>query len=363
LSLRASLYRIHRSIADPARRGPLLAAGRALLWPAAAAYGLAVRLRNILYDRAWLKAHPVAVPVISVGNITAGGTGKTPFVAWLARFLVEQGRSPAILSRGYGRDRKLGIDDENRMLGALAPGVPIIVNPDRIEGARTAVARSGADVLILDDGFQHRRIARDLDIVLLDATMPFGGRHLLPRGYLRERPAALRRADVIVLTRTDLVDADRLEELKREVSRLAPDAPFACAVHRPCGLEEMPAGEGAQEHTLERLTAGEWGAFCGLGNPDGFLETLKKVGTDVLLFSFFPDHHRYRAQELKGIFQQAAAAGCEGVITTQKDAVRVATLVEREPATLPLLVLKVEIDVSEGRELLQRNILRALGRA
>ena len=359
MALKNRLLEVHRRLAETQRRGPLLALGRALLSVPAAAYRLAVALRNALYDRGWLSVGSASVPVISVGNISSGGTGKTPFVAWLAHFLSIYRCRPAVLSRGYGRDSRLGVDDENRMLGELIPGAAIVVEPDRLKGAVTAVEQFGCDVLILDDGFQHRRIARDLDIVLIDSLMPFAKGHLLPRGYLREPAASARRAGFVVLTRTDLAAPERLEELKGQLARLAPGVPVACCVHRPVGLR-MVAGPG-QEPSMEDLAGGRWAAFCGLGNPEGFRLTLAKMGVELGVVRVFPDHHSYTARELETLTAEADAAGCAGLLTTEKDAVKVARALQ-EPPPLPVLALGVEIDFTEGTELLYKSILRAIGR-
>jgi len=336
---------------------------RGLLGCAAACYGLVVRARNACYDRGWKKVHHASVPVISVGNITAGGTGKTPFVAWLAREHLE-GHCPAILSRGYGTDPRSGLDDENRLLETLAPGMPIVVDPDRVRAADLAVARHRARVLIMDDGFQHRRLARDLDIVLVDALAPFGGGlarrpcggHLLPRGLLREPLSGLARADLIVLTRTDLVSDDALRELRAELERHGAHAPVVLAAHRPTGVRVV-AGEGGGL-TLESLADGRWAALCGIGNPEGFRHTLERLGAEIVQFSAFPDHHRYRPDELEALLSSAAASGCLGVVTTEKDAMKLEHLVAAPPP-IPLLALEVRMDIASGRELLEERVLSA----
>ncbi|MHC4480063.1 MAG: tetraacyldisaccharide 4'-kinase, partial [Planctomycetota bacterium] len=239
MAIGARLFRFHRAVISRDRRGPFLLLARALLRGAAGGYGLGVALRNGLYRIGWRRPRRVGVPVISVGNITAGGTGKTPFVAWLARLLVIRKRWPAILSRGYGRDRRLGVDDENALLARLTPQVPIVVNSDRLEGAESAVSQHAADVLILDDGFQHRRIARDLDVVLIDALWPFGAGHLLPRGLLREPLGGLRRAGFFLITRADLVSAGRLRAIKERLSELGPGTPLACCHAAPQRLRPV----------------------------------------------------------------------------------------------------------------------------
>jgi tetraacyldisaccharide 4'-kinase len=188
------------------RRGVLPSLARLGLGAAAAGYGIGAGLRNLAYDRGWGKAHHAALPVVSVGNLTLGGTGKTPMVEWVCRWFRERAVRATIASRGYGG--QAGLNDEGRVLEDNLPDVPHLQGRDRVELARIAVEELEAEVLVLDDGFQHRRLARDLDIVLLDALEPFGFGRLFPRGLLREPPSSLRRADVVVLTRSDLVDVE-----------------------------------------------------------------------------------------------------------------------------------------------------------
>ena len=301
------------------------------------------------------------LPVISVGNITAGGTGKTPFVAWLARFLILNKRRPVVLSRGYGRDEATGIDDENRMLGSMAPEAPVIVNPDRVQGAATARETTDGDVLILDDGFQHRQIARDLDIVLLDAMFPFGGGSQLPLGYLREPIKGIARADLIVLTRTDLVPTDRVERLKERLAEFFDEQEIVCAVHRPEGLRRLePAGDDGRELDLDRLRSGRWAAFCGIGNPESFRETLRELGATIESFAPYADHHHYRRADLKGLMDEAVAAGCGGLVTTEKDAAKVERFVDADDP-LPVLALRVKMDFAENSEIVAQRVLSAVG--
>jgi len=359
LALSRRIVAFHRRVADPRGSGPALAVCRALLSVGALGYGAAVRMRNRAYDRGRRRVHRAAVPVISVGNITAGGTGKTPFAAWLCALLRARNLRPAVLSRGYGASGRSGLDDENRVLSALAPGVAIVVDPDRVRGAARAVREHGAQALILDDGFQHRRLARDLDIVLIDALNPFGGGHLLPRGLLREPPGGLGRAGAIVITRSDQVPQERLEAIRRDLGRRAATPSVALAVHRPVGLRRM---EGAEQDggrwPLSELAEGGWAAFCGIANPDAFRLTLEGLGARVQQFTAFPDHHHYRPADLERLLERARRAGCRAVATTHKDAVKLQGL----PASgfpLPLLVLEVRLEVVEGREALERLVLAA----
>jgi tetraacyldisaccharide 4'-kinase len=357
--MRTALFRLHRAVIDPSRGGALLALLRGALLAASAGYGLAVRARNALYRCGCKRSQHPGVPVISVGNVTAGGTGKTPLVAWLARLLVIRRMRPAILSRGYGRHEGLDVDDENAMLARMAPDVPVVVDPDRLRGARTARREHAADALILDDGFQHRRIARDLDVVLVDALHPFGAGHLLPRGLLREPLAALRRADVLLVTRADLVEPQRLDEIKERLRELSPDAPLACCRTVPTGLR--PLGGGA-ELPCEELGEGRWAAFCGIGNPDGFRRSLQRAGCRLAALTVFSDHERYSAPQVRGLLEAAGRDGCDRVVTTEKDAVKVAALLPDDVGP-PVYSLQAELDFTEGSKVLTGAVLEAVGEA
>ena len=202
------------------RRGFSAAWQRCGLRLASVPYGWAVAVRNGLFDRGWKSIERAGVPVVSVGNLTVGGTGKTPCVEYIASRLRQWDRRVAILSRGYGSEH--GPNDEALVLEENLPDVPHLQGPDRVALARIAIEELESEVLVLDDGFQHRRLARDLDVVLIDATQPWGFGYLLPRGLLRESPRGLRRAGAVVLTRCDQVDAAALAKLKGEVAKLAP---------------------------------------------------------------------------------------------------------------------------------------------
>lgn len=302
-----------------ARRGGAVEA----LWAPALLFGLASEVRRRLYDAGLLPVARASVPVVSLGNLSAGGTGKTPFALWLAKWFQARGRRPGLLSRGYGRQGE-GPGDEARMLQERLGGAPQVEDPDRVRGAKALVAR-GADVVLLDDGFQHRRLARDVDLVLVDATRPFGlpydtrGRALaapLPRGLLRERPAALARANGIVLTRADQVDGTRRAELLARLERLAPGTPIAIARHAPVRLV------GAKEtQSLDALRGRDVDLVSGIGNPEAFERTVRDLGALVREHRRFPDHHAYADGDLAGL-----GAGGRWMVTTQKDAVKLADL-------------------------------------
>lgn len=315
---------------------------RALLAGVVPFYRAAVALRNRRFDRSPHAIHHAAVPVISIGNLTTGGTGKTPLVGWVVRELRSRGATPTILSRGY-RSLDAAGNDEKRMLDRLCPGVPHFQDPDRAASSARAVA-AGADVLVLDDGFQHRRLHRDLDIVLIDAVNPWGYGRLLPRGLLREPRTALRRAHLVIITRADLCSADQLHALHRAVSRRT-DAPIAHAAFRPAGLVNA-AGESAP---LTQLATHRWQAFCGIGNPVGFERTLAGLshGKPEVDLQAFPDHHHYTQADIDGIVRHAHARGATALLTTEKD---LAKLPHACLAGLPLWALRIDVDMMRDED-------------
>jgi len=325
--------------------GKLLRPG---LWLASRSYGDIMAIRRWEYRRGFRKSYAVDAPVISVGNLATGGTGKTPMVAWVVHRLSELARRPAVITRGY--KARAGKSDEAEMLQQLID-CPLVVNANRVAGARTAIiADTGADTIVLDDGFQHRRLRRDLDIVLIDALNPFGYGHVLPRGLLRERTGALRDAHAIVLTRSDLVGPGRLDQLREQLVAAAPQASYHRAVHRATHVID-PQGRVAEPSVL---TARPALAFCGLGNPDGFFGTLRKLGVPLVAQMSFDDHVVYDSALVAKINRQADVQDAEVLLTTQKDAVKLSGL----SFDRPVLQLAVTIDVVEGRDELVEAIRR-----
>jgi tetraacyldisaccharide 4'-kinase len=312
-------------------------------------YGIGVWWRNRRYDTAPRLTQRVEVPVISVGNLTLGGTGKTPMVKWVARRLRSQGVRTAIVSRGYGAAEP-GSSDEGLELEHALPDVPHLENPQRVGAARVAIDELAMQAIVLDDAFQHRRLARDLDLVLIDATSPFGFERLFPRGALREPLSSLRRAHAIVLTRADLVDDAARTAIRGRVAGLAPDAAWAEAVAEPTALVRLSAeGEWGSSHKapLETLRGARVVAFCGLGNPVAFGRTLERLGVDIATFREFPDHHPYTRTDMETIEREAREAGADAVVTTHKDLVKVAvpTLADR-----PLWGVAIEARFRTGEE-------------
>ncbi len=319
-------------------------------------YTWAVECRNRRFDRGQTAVDRVAVPVISVGNITAGGTGKTPLVAWLAQWLVAHGRQVALISRGY-KARGRRPNDEALELQQRLPRVPHLQDPDRVTAARAAVQVLACDVLVLDDAFQHRRIHRDLDIVLIDALEPFGYRHLLPRGLLREPLPRLARADVIGLSRADAVNAARRAALRDEIRQWAPQATWIELAHRPDQLVNA-AGE---TRDLSELAGRRVMAFCGIGNPDAFRRTLAGLGCDLAAFHELPDHHAFGPRDVAALERALAMqTGITAVVCTCKDLVKIdATRI----GPVPLWALAISIDVTHGLSALETELNRVLDRA
>lgn len=311
-------------------------------------YGWGVRLRNWLFEHGWRRQQRAAVPVVSIGNLSVGGTGKTPCVEYVARYFHGRGRRVAILSRGYGAGD--GLNDEARVLQASLPDVPHLQGPDRVALAALAVDRLQSQVLVLDDGFQHRRLARDLDLVLLDATAPWGHGGLLPRGLLREPPSSLRRAQLVLLTRCDLVAGGELERLRQQVERLVPGMPVVESSHRPVGWINA-LGE---TRPLEGLALGAVAAFCGLGNPEAFRRTLLGLGLKVSGWRTFPDHHAYGQRDLDslGDWARQQAAGVP-IVTTQKDLVKLPTA---RFGDRDLWALQIQLHLGAGQEVLDSKL-------
>ncbi|MFQ5413264.1 MAG: tetraacyldisaccharide 4'-kinase [Phycisphaerae bacterium] len=328
-------------------------------WPVRAAltgvawlYRAGVALRNRHYDRRRATV-ALPVPIISVGNITTGGTGKTPFVIELAQRLERAGRRVAVVARGYGAVEG-GPNDEHRVITRHCPRAMCLANPNRVDAARHAHERLGADVVLLDDGFQHRRLARDLDIVLVDATRPFGYGRLLPRGMLREPITALRRAHVVVITRVDQVARDELAHIDARVRAAAPDAAHVHCRHVVTAVERMDGTP------LDAPPAGRRAViFAGIGNPDAFCATVSACGVDVVARRWWPDHHAYRQRDIDTIRRLARTHACDVTLTTEKDAVKLADLDGVDD--LNVGVVRIAIDImGDGDTRLQRLIDHAL---
>ncbi len=342
------------------------------LVPISAAFGAVTRTRLMLYRTGALRTQKIDAPVISVGNITAGGTGKTPLVAWLARRAAQTGKRVCILTRGYGRAnpsqqvlvsdgagplagaREAG--DEPRLLAEMLKGVSAVIsNADRVAAARWAMENLSSSVFILDDGFQHLAIARDLNLVAVDATNPWGGGRLLPRGRLREPLDGLRRADAIILTRANLVPD--INSIRAEAERLSKGCPVLVSQTRTVRARQLADDLSDEETTLkndeEQAVAESLpqpvAAFCALGSPQTFFAHLHGDGYTLAHTKSYRDHHVYTQSDVDMLTLEARERGARALLTTAKDAVKLRGL----RFEIPCYVIEIEVSFDDERKILE----------
>lgn len=307
--------------------------------------------RNSLYEKGVFDTFDLGAQTISVGNVTTGGTGKTPLVAYIADSLIEQSETVCILTRGYGRSdpkKRVLVSDGKDILATpeeagdepfelatkLKAKAIIIADADRVSAGEFAKREFGVTRLVLDDGFQHRRVKRDLDIVCVDATNPFGGGKMLPAGRLREPLANLARADVIVITRSDLIGD--ISNLKSEISNLAPDA----KVFTVKNSGRIVRRENGEEIGPERRKVF---AFCAIGNPEGFFKQMAANGLEVLGTRSFRDHHRYHRADIDALEKAARDVRADVFLTTAKDAVKLSSF----RFEIPVYVLEIQVEIDD----------------
>ncbi len=354
---------------------------RLFLWALSGIYRLIVRWRLWFFETRLASVHALGCLVISVGNLTVGGTGKTPVVELFARELTKRGRKVAVLSRGYksapvpfpqkladrfrpldqrhpprvvsdGRSLLLDSEmagDEPFMLASNLKDVIVLVDKDRVKSGLYAIRKFACDTLLLDDGLQFLRLKERVDIVLIDSESPFANRHLLPRGLLREPPEQLCRAHIIFITKCDGRD---LSELKAELRRYNRHADFVECSHKPLHLEEIFTHEVKPLSFLKELRIG---MISGIAKPESFEEGLKRLGADLIYSRRFADHHRFSEGEIAKMFERSKARGARAVITTEKDSVRFPRLGKRP---LPVYFLRVEIDIIRGHDAFERCVER-----
>lgn len=309
---------------------------RALLWPLSVVYGAYVRLRAWLYDRGWLKQERLRGKVISVGNLTVGGTGKTPMVLWLAEKFLAEGKRVAILSRGYRGSN--GTSDEIELMKHRLRGrVDFGVGKDRFAEGKRIEAVQPVDVFLLDDGFQHRRLARDVDIVMLDGSRPLEDEWLLPAGALREPLTACDRADILVVTRK----SERPDFQTGDGEK----CPVFSAQTKLLGFRRM--GEAHDVSYLGEIGPGPFFAFCGIGNPEAFFEDLSHWEVAIAGKRSFRDHHLYSGEDLARLKGEAQRAGAIGLVTTEKDAFNIS---DAAAAVLPIFVCVINLELSGESE-------------
>jgi len=330
------------------------------LSPFGGLYGLTMKARRALYLSGRFRTRALGAPVISIGNLTTGGTGKTPLVEWVANELAQKGRQVCILTRGYGRPRsgtqvivsngsEILADvnqagDEPLLLAERLKGLAaVICDADRLSAACWAVENLKSDAFVLDDGFQHLRVARDLNLLTIDATSPWGNRRLLPAGILRESPAEVARADGIVITRTD--DSDQTEELQREIDELSGGRPVfrsrmaICHLRRASG-RESPVGP-------NEIKASRVAAFCGVGNPESFFALVRRAGYQLCHTQAFRDHRIYSQADIDRVVRESNKRGAQVLLTTAKDEVKLRAL----SFALPCYAVDIAIEIENEEKL------------
>lgn len=321
-------------------------------------YGILVRLQDFAYKKKILRPAYVDTKVISVGNITWGGTGKTSLIGVLAKFLSDKGKKVAILSRGYKRAQSTEhrvqstseeyqlIGDEAYLLREKFPEIPVLVGRNRIENAIRATKDFKSEVILLDDGFQHRRIKRDLDIVLIDCLNPFGNGHCIPRGILREPKTSLQRADLIVLTNTEF-NREEARELELDIRDLNNKAPIVYASYRGLGLRDFLTGEIIiPSHMIGKPVC----LLAGIGNFNSFRKTfISFLGGNVKLEFNFPDHYEYQRQDLLKVQDACVREGVGLIVTTQKDIVRLKSYINND-LLVKIFVLEIELEILKNKD-------------
>lgn len=353
------------------RKGKRAAFTRGLLWCLSKIFEVLIRLRRFLYNVRILRDSTLGVQVIAIGNLTVGGTGKTPVVEKFARELQDQGRHVAILSRGYrskppplskrimnkllfredstpprivsdGKSLLLDSEtagDEPYMLASNLRDVVVLVDKDRVKAGRYAIEKFGCDTLLLDDGFQYWKLrGRRRDIVLIDCQQPFGNERMLPRGTLREPPAHLLRATTIFITKSD----GKTEQLRKRIAQYNPTAPVIECIHHPLYFEDVFTGE---RRGLEFLAGKKVASLSGIAQPESFEKSLVSIGAELVYSKRFADHHRFSQQEVINAINRSKKRQAQIIVTTQKDAVRFPKVDRRD---LPILFMRVEIKILKG---------------
>lgn len=328
--------------------------------PLSAIYAAVSKARLVAYQRGLLSITKLDTPVVSVGNLTTGGTGKTPLVEFVCRVLARNKRKVCILTRGYGRTnptaRVVVSDGANVLADAIAAGdepfllaqmlkggASVISDPNRVAAGKWAIENLAAEVFVLDDGFQHLRISRDLNILTIDATNPWGSGHLLPFGRLREPRGEVARADCVVITRAN--QSTDLPALKEEIRQLTNSRPVFTSQMSVCGITGLASGRKEGTPSMPQPAA----AFCAVGNPEAFFDQLRRAGINLVLTHAFSDHHRYSRADVESLVQKSKEHRAESLITTAKDAVKLRAF----DFGLPCFVLNIEISIEEEDKLVE----------
>ncbi len=333
-----------------------------VLFPLSCLYRIILFIIKFLYRVHILKIYRPKSSVVSVGNVTLGGSGKTPFVAYLADYIGAR-RPVLVLLRGYKKPNARGFlgsdafykfgDEASMLMNSLGHHCQVVADYDRLRQVKLLEAAGFKGVIILDDGFQHWKIERDFDIVVIDVTNPFGNKMVLPAGQLREGLGALERADCICLSRCDEAAPEKLEALNCFLSKKAPSAVFIKTIHQNVALRSLKTGD---EIGLEHVKGKRVCLFCGIANPRSFVASVKRLGAQVAVSKFFPDHHEYDKNEAESLIKMCLDQRVSVLVTTDKDAQRLCGFFAHVEAGIDIFVLKIAIKIIEGQEVLYERI-------
>lgn len=354
----SKMRRFFYSLITDERKGVAAGLIKAALFFLSLIYFFAMQLTKFLYFSNILKSFRPECKVVSVGNITLGGTGKTPLVIKIAGKIRDSGKKVVVLSRGYKAQKSAdNISDEVELFKRRLPDVPILAGRDRIKTAKEAVDRYKADLILLDDGFQHWRLRRDLDIVTLDLNNPFGNKRLIPRGALREPPTSLKRADIFVLTKV-VCDGDSIakaQSLKSCLCGIKKEGQIFTSRYVPSALYDFFTDEQAQLSDLNGVKAA---LLCGIGDPESFEETVGLLGANAALRFYFMDHHSYSDRDIEAVASQCRDKSIDVIVTTEKDAARLEAAGHRLKADkfigIRLFVLGVDMEIYEEERFFER---------
>ncbi len=345
------------SILSGQQRGFIAAIVKSTLSAFTLPYLAALNTRNVLYRSNIVKSTRLPVKVISIGNITTGGTGKTPLVELTVKYLSESGRKAAVLSRGYGggnpsQNGDDEVNDECLTLKENLPDVPVLAGSDRVKNGEKAIDDFGVDCVVLDDGFQHLRLKRDLDVVVIDALNPFGGENLIPRGSLREPLQNLERADLFIISHCDQENEQAIRLIYRKLDQINHSTSVCESIHGPVHFDCIADGPVLE---LEWIKDKRIYALSAIGNPESFAYTLKQLGADLIKHKVFQDHHVYTTEEINSVASEAQSLGADAIVVTQKDIVKIKKMNIKDAN---ILSLKIEIEITKGVDLYKAAIDR-----
>jgi len=345
------------SILSGQQRGIIAAIVKSTLSAFTLPYLAVLNTRNTLYKKGIVRSSRLPVKVISIGNITTGGTGKTPLVEFSVKYLSGSGRKVAVLSRGYGGDNSSQegdgmVNDECLTLIENLQDVPVLAGRDRVKSGEKAINDFGVNCVVLDDGFQHLRLKRDLDVVVIDALNPFGGENLIPRGSLREPLQNLERADLFIISHCDQGNEQIIRSIYKKLDQINHSASVCESIHRPVHFDTIADGSILE---LEWLKGKRVYALSAIGNPESFSNTLKGLGADLIKHRVFQDHHVYTEEEIEDVISAAQLLGADAIVVTQKDIVKIRKM---NIKNANILSLRIEIEITRGVDLYKAAIDR-----